>query len=107
MSMRFATLVSLVFLAGFTTSPAVAASKTIGPGQAYGMGEDIVLSGDDTLLVNGTSDRPARIDANNQQIKTKGDWTGKIVIRHCEFRCLGTAKVPAIDLTALGDGDQI
>ena len=98
---------ALILLLAPSIDRAVAASKTVGPGQAVGMSEDIVLSGDDVLEVNGTAERPCRLDANNQQIKTKGDWTGRIVIRHCEFRSLGTAKVPCIDVVAKGDGDAI
>jgi hypothetical protein len=100
-------LAILILLLSPPINQAVAASKTIGPGQAVGVSENIVLSGEDVLEINGTAERPCRLDANNQQIKTTGDWTGRIIIRHCEFRCMGTAKVPCIDVTAKGDGDAI
>ena len=100
-------LAILFLLLATSTDRVVAASKTVAPGQAVGMSEDIVLSGDDVLEIKGTAERPCRLDANNQQIRTKGDWTGRIVIRHCEFRSLGTAKLPCIDVVAKGDGDQI
>ena len=51
-----------------------AASKSLKPGQILGVSEDIVLSGDDVLEVHGTAERPCRLDANGQQIRTHGDW---------------------------------
>src|SRR5262249_47921965 len=70
-----------------------AASRTLKPGQVLGISEDVVLAGDDVLEVNGTREKPCRIDANGQQIRTKGDWRGRIRVRHCEFRGLGSAKI--------------
>jgi hypothetical protein len=69
--------------------------------------EDLVLSGDDVLEVNGTAEKPCRIDANCQQIRTAADWRGRIKVSHCEFRSLGTAKKPALDIAAHGSGDKI
>jgi hypothetical protein len=86
---------------------ASAASRTLQPGQVLGVSEDIVLSGDDELVVNGTAEKHCRLDGNSQQIRTKGDWTGRILIRYCEFRGLGSATLPALDVTASGDGDRI
>src|SRR5215471_14266622 len=86
---------------------AEAASRTIRAGQIVGISEDIVLSGDDVLEVLGTADQPCRLDANNQQIRTSGEWRGRIDIRHCELRGLGTASKPALDVAAAGDGNQI
>lgn len=96
-------LVVLLWLA----STADAASRTIRAGQIVGVSEDIVLTGDDVLEVQGTREQPCRLDANCQQIRTQGDWTGSIRISHCEFRGLGTATKPAIDVSAAGEGDQI
>src|SRR5262245_45979269 len=86
---------------------ALSASRTLKAGDVLGISADIVLAGDDILEVNGTQEKPCRIDANCQQIRTAADWRGRIQVRHCEFRGLGTAKVPALDLTAGGEGDQI
>jgi hypothetical protein len=77
------------------------------PGQVLGISEDLLLAGDDVLEVNGTAQKPCRIDANCQQIRTTPDWRGRIKVTHCEFRGLGTAKKPALDITAHGSGDRI
>src|SRR5262249_49237856 len=74
-----------------------AASRTLKAGQVLGVSEDIVLSGDDFLDVQGTADKPCRIDGNCQQIRTRGDWRGWVKINYCEFRGLGSAKKPALD----------
>lgn len=84
-----------------------AASRTIRAGLIVGISEDIVLSGDDVLEVQGTAEKPCRLDGNCQQIKTRGDWKGRIKISYCEFRSLGGAKVPALDVIASSDGEQI
>lgn len=94
-------------LFGCLAATTAAASRTIRAGQVVGVSEDIVLSGDDVLEVQGTAERPCRLDGNCQQIRTAGDWTGSIRISHCEFRGLGTATKPAIALSAAGEGDQI
>src|SRR5262245_25260185 len=86
---------------------ALAASRTIKAGQIVGISEDIVLSGDDVFEVQGTAERPCRLDANGQQIRTSGEWRGRVVIRHCELRAFGSASRPAIDVTAVGTGEQI
>lgn len=72
-----------------------------------GVSEHLVLSGDDVLEVRGTKEKPCRIDANGQQIKTTSDWRGWIKVNHCEFRGLGSAKLAALDLAAYGAGDKI
>src|SRR2546429_9199064 len=84
-----------------------AASRTIKAGQIVGVSEDIVLSGDDVLDVQGTADKPCRLDANGQQIRTQGEWRGRINIQHSELRGFGSAKKRAVNVTASGTGDQI
>jgi hypothetical protein len=102
---RFA--VAIGFLSIASTEPVHAASRILKPGQVVGVSENIVLSGDDVLEVNGTAEKPCRLDANTQQIRTQPDWTGWIKIKHCEFRGLGTATKPALDVAATADGDRI
>lgn len=99
----------VIIAALLTTSASVtdAASRIVKAGQVVGISEDLVLSGDDVLEVHGTADRPCRLDANAQQIRSAPGWRGHVKIAHCEFRSLGTAKKPALDLTAIGDGDRI
>lgn len=77
-----------------------AASRTLRPGEIMGVSEDIVLSGEDFLDIQGAPDKPCRLDGNGQQIRTQPDWQGRIKIAHCEFRGLGSAVKPALDLTA-------
>jgi hypothetical protein len=101
--MRFAA-VALIFIAPAAVS---AAPRKLGPGQVLPVSEDIVLSGDDVLEAFGTAERPCRIDANTQQIRTAPGWTGRVNVRHCEFRSLGTATKPALVLAAGGTGDRI
>jgi hypothetical protein len=101
-----------LFLIGYLLCPwllseAKAASRSLTAGQVFGMSEDLVLTGDDVLEVAGTADKHCRIDANGGQIRTTGDWTGRIKVRYCEFRGLGSAKVPALDITARGTGNAI
>jgi hypothetical protein len=99
---------ALALVAGLLLpGPTSAASRTLQPGQVLGISEDLILSGDDVLDVRGTAERPCRIDANGQQIRTAPDWTGRVSVSHCEFRSLGSAKKPALDLTATADGDLI
>src|SRR5262245_41207466 len=85
----------------------LAASRILQAGQLLGISEDLVLSGDDVLEVNGTAEKHCRIDANCQQIRTAPDWTGRIKVRYCEFRSLGSARRPALDITAQGEGERI
>jgi hypothetical protein len=85
----------------------LAASRTLKAGQVLGVAEDIVLSGDDVLVVEGVADKPCRLDGNGGQIRSLPDWTGWVKIKHCEFRGLGTAKKPALDLAATAAGDRI
>src|SRR5262249_39759238 len=99
--------VGACFLGLWLPAQSPAASRTLKAGQVLGIAEDLVLSGDDVLEVQGTAAKPCRIDGNGQQIRTRGDWRGRVKITYCEFRGLGSARKPALDLTAAGDGDQI
>jgi hypothetical protein len=87
--------------------PARGASRILKAGQVLGIGEHIVLAGEDVLEVKGTPQKPCRIDANGQQIRTADGWRGWIRISQCEFRGLGSARLPAIDVTAASEGDRI
>ncbi len=107
--MRFACTVLLGTFLYVLSVPVVvwSASRILKAGQVLGVSEDIVLSGDDVLEVHGTAEKPCRLDANTQQIRSAPDWRGHVKVAHCEFRSLGSAKKPALDLTAAGDGDRI
>jgi hypothetical protein len=103
----FGLVAGVCFLSLLIPEPGRAASRTLQAGQVLGVGEDLMLSGKDVLEVRGTPEKPCRIDGNGQQIRTQGDWTGSIKVAYCEFRGLGSARKPALDLTATGTGDQI
>ena len=57
-----------------------AASRILKAGQVLGVSEDLVPSGDDVLAVHGTKDKPCRLDANAQQIRSAPDWRGHIKV---------------------------
>src|SRR4051812_37748004 len=99
---KSALLLGACWLGALLPGPAQAASRTLKPGDILGVSADIVLAGDDVLEVNGTKEKPCRLDANCQQIRTAANWRGRIQVRHCEFRGLGSARVPALDITAAG-----
>jgi hypothetical protein len=85
----------------------LAASRTLKAGEVLGISEDMVLAGEDVLEVRGTAEKPCRLDANGQQIRTAPGWKGWVKVAYCEFRSLGSAKKPALDLAAVANGDRI
>ena len=97
--------ITLAFL--LTSPPSPAASRILKPGERTGIAEDFVLSGDDVLEINGTAEKPCRIDGNSNVFKTSGKWTGRIKITHCEIRGFGSATKPVFDITAAGEGDKV
>ncbi|OAI45211.1 hypothetical protein AYO44_13055 [Planctomycetaceae bacterium SCGC AG-212-F19] len=99
--------VVVVGIAALAEGEASAGSRTLKPGERWGIAEDFVLSGEDVLEINGTAEKPCRVDGNGNGFKTSGKWTGRIKITHCEIRGLGSATRPVFDLTASGDGDQV
>src|SRR5256885_1123632 len=104
---RFRSFVVACCWCVFLPTATQAASRTLKAGQVLGIGEHIVLSGDDVREVQGPRERPCRIDANGQQIKTADNWRGRINVRYCGFRGLGSARVPCLDVTATAKGDRI
>src|SRR5262249_9088285 len=88
-------------------SSAPAASRTLKAGDVLPISEDFILAGGDVLEINGTPEKRCRIDATGQTIRTAADWSGRIKISHCDFRGLGSATHPALDLAARGEGAQI
>ena len=97
------TMFAIVLLA----TPCPADARTLQPGERLAISEDFILSGDDVLEINGTAEKPCRIDGNGNGFKTAGKWTGRIKVTHCEIRGLGSAAKPAFDITATGEGDKI
>src|SRR5262249_19140791 len=86
---------------------APAASRTLQAGENLPVSEDFVLSGDDVLETHGTPEKRCRIDGNGHTIKTSGKWTGRIKITHCDFRGLGSASKPVLDVNSHGEGEKI
>jgi hypothetical protein len=107
MSTRIKLLLALGCLGLLPAGEAAAGSRTLKAGEIVGISEDLVLSGDDVLEVAGTAEKHCRLDGNCQQVRTTADWRGHIKVSYCEFRGLGSAKTPALDLTANGEGDKI
>ncbi len=105
--MRNLILGILAGLCVLTAASVCAPSRTLKPGEVLGVTGDIVLGGADVLEVQGTAEKPCRLDGNGQQIRTRGDWKGRIKIAYCQFRGLGSATKPALDVTAAGTGRQI
>ena len=99
--------------------PLFAEQKVYPAGDTLNLQQDLVLSGDDTLEINGTADKRCQLVGNHHAIKTKGDWTGSIRIRHCDIRQLGApakvpekeiridAEFPAMELTITGKGELL
>jgi hypothetical protein len=116
MNRRFL-LAALVLLA-LCETPAVA-DHTVEAGQTLTLKEDLVLTGRDSLEVKGTPDRRCTIVGNGFCIRTRGEWTGSVRIRHCDLRRLGApprftddgrriaAEFPALDLTITGKGQLV
>jgi hypothetical protein len=105
--MRNRVIAASILCAFYLSASVSAASRSLKPGEIWGMAEDFVLSGEDVLEVHGTPEKLCRIDANGGSIRTAKDFKGKVILEYCEVRSLGTAKTPALDLTASGDGEQI
>jgi hypothetical protein len=85
-------------------NPAQAASKTVAAGETLTLTDDLLLSGEDVLRVDGTAQKRCTIAAAGQQIRTSGKWTGRVKISHCDIRGLGTASKAALELSAAGEG---
>jgi hypothetical protein len=96
--------------------PAAAADRAVEAGQTLELTEDLVLSGTDSLDVRGTADRRCTLLGNGHRVRSRGDWTGSVRIRHCDVRKLGAparladdgrriaAEFPALDLAITGKG---
>lgn len=100
--------------------PTVAiAGHTVEAGQTLDLKEDLILTGDDSLEINGAYDRRCTLIGNGHRIRSKGAWTGSVLIRHCDIRGLGApatltdngnriaAEFPAFDLTITGKGSLV
>lgn len=82
----------------------------INPGETLSLDDDLVLSGDDLLVINGTPENPCKLDGKHHAIYTDG-WGGAILIQNCRIKRLGTQSsksqpgAPAFRLEVFGGGD--
>src|SRR5262245_23777196 len=95
------------------------AAPTVEAGKTLTLKEDLVLTGDDSLVINGTADNRCTLVGNGHRIRSQGKWTGSVRLRHCDVRQLGPtptfnaastriASAPAgLDLTIAGKGSLI
>jgi hypothetical protein len=100
-------------------SPSVFADCTIPPGETLELKEDFVLTGDDVLEINGTAEKRCTLVGNDFCIRSEGNWTGSIKLRHCDVKGLGAAvkftedksriqsEFPALRLVVGGKGSLV
>lgn len=95
-----------------TTISARSASTTLPAGGTLELKEDLVLSGGDQLVIEGTKEKPCAINGNGFSIKSGEKFSGSVKASWCTFKGLGkepetkdgrlTKAFHAIDLTAGG-----
>src|SRR5690349_7127465 len=101
-------------LGAMFSAPALA-DHVVAAGQTLALTEDLVLTGNDSLDIQGTPDRRCTLRGNGHRIRSEGSWTGSVRIRHCDLRGLGApaklpedgairilAEFPAVAVTAVG-----
>jgi len=114
-----------VFAAAATCA---AATRQVKPGETLTLTDDLILTGEDVLEVNGTPEKPCMIVGNGHQVKTQGEWTGRLKMVHCTLRQVGKTQkvikipdpkggwpgfkiedpdVPAFDVTASGSAEMV
>lgn len=95
----------IALLLALSPAWAQAASKTIEAGQTLTLTEDMVLAGDDSLVISGTADKHVSVVGKSFRITTKDKWAGKIKISFCDFKDLGTDKAEAMKINMDGKAD--
>src|SRR5262245_10699742 len=114
-------LAIIVSAGGFLLPPSrpVLADHIVEAVQTLALKEDLVLTGAESVDIQGTPERRCTLLGNGFRIRTKGPWTGSVRIRHCDVRGLGAAarltddgrriaaEFPALDLTITGKGALI
>ncbi|MCS6914730.1 MAG: right-handed parallel beta-helix repeat-containing protein [Myxococcales bacterium] len=66
--------------------------------------EDIVLSGQDSLTLEGTAEAPLLVVGGGRRIRSAPGWRGRLVLRHCDVQGLGSPTLPAIEVSVAGAG---
>ncbi len=73
-------------------------------GPVFNLTSDVVLSGAQNASYAGSAANHCTINGNGFQIRSAAGFTGSLTINNCDIRGLGTARTPAIDVTANGSG---
>jgi hypothetical protein len=63
---------------------------------------DIVLTGDDALVLPAANGGACRVLGNGYQIRSEGEWVGTLTVRGCTFAGLGSASKRALSLAMSG-----
>ncbi|HYF52177.1 MAG TPA: hypothetical protein VEJ63_22410, partial [Planctomycetota bacterium] len=66
-----------------------AATTVVKPGETFNLEQDLVLKNDDVLEINGAHDKRCTVAGNYRNIRTEGNWTGRIKVTYCDFKALG------------------
>jgi hypothetical protein len=118
MMSRYHFLLATAWL-GISLSPVVAATHKVEAGQTHTLKEDLVLTEDDALEINGTPEKRCTLIGNNHRIRSAGKWTGSVKINHCTLQKLGSPpeltsdgqrvgrEFPALELTVAGSGSIV
>jgi hypothetical protein len=74
------------------------------PGADLVLDADIVLTGDDALVLPAPDAGSCRVIGNGHQIRSEGEWVGTLTVRGCTFVGLGSASKRALSLAMSGNG---
>jgi len=58
-------------------------------GETLTLSEDLVLSGEDSIDIQGTAERRCTLAGQRHRIRSSGTWTGRVRIAHCDIQELG------------------
>lgn len=100
-------LLSLCALVSLVVSSAPAASRILSAGETLTLQEDLVLTADDSLEIQGTAEKRCKLMGDGHRIRTSSKWTGHVKIQHCDCKSVGTAAKSALELAATGTGEKI
>jgi hypothetical protein len=118
---KFHVCLSLLAILGSSVcrSPSAFADHIIPPGETLELKADLVLAGEDVLEINGTAEKRCPLVGNGYCIRSEGNWTGSIKLRHCDVKGLGAAvkftedksriqsEFPALKLIVSGKGSLV
>ena len=99
-----------------TAWQAQSASVTLTAGKTLELKDDVLLSGTDEFVVEGTAQQPCTIIGNKHRILTRDNWAGRFIVTHGIVRGLGdktpeiapdrlAPEICALQLTATGSAE--